>query len=156
MGSSYAISCKSCDYKKSFITGIGMMYAPHNLTDFEADNPLLPSLIRSERSVDFIKALLANKDAVIADSYSHEIYRCPKCGEFYGRFFIQLDYYDGGSFEVEYKCPKCKVALKPIEYDAFDDDVCEDKRISLEKYPCRPKCGKHSLFEGGEAYVLWN
>lgn len=27
MGRSYAISCKNCDYKDSFITGIGMMYA---------------------------------------------------------------------------------------------------------------------------------
>jgi hypothetical protein len=56
-----------------------MMYAPHKLTDFEADNPLLPSLIRSKKAIDFIKELLTDKGAVIADNYGHEIYRCPKC-----------------------------------------------------------------------------
>jgi predicted nucleic-acid-binding Zn-ribbon protein len=154
MGSSYAISCKNCNYTKSFITSIGMIYSPHNLIDFEADAPLMPSLIRSKKSVGFIKALLTDKGAVIADNYGHEIYRCPKCGEFYGRFFIHLDY-DGGSFEVEYKCTKCKAALEPIDYDTSIDDGWEDKRISLEKYPC-PKCGKHSLYESGEAYILWD
>lgn len=154
MGGSYAISCKNCDYSNSFITGIGMMYAPHNLTDFEADNPLLPSLIRSKKTVDFIKELLRDRNAVIADNYCHEIYHCSKCGEFYGRFFIYLDY-DGGSFEVEYKCTKCKTVLEPIKYDISDDDGCETKRIRIEKYPC-PKCGKHCLYEGGEAYILWD
>lgn len=138
MGSSYAINCKSCDYQNSFITGIGMIYAPHDLTDFETDNPLLPSLIRSKKAVDFIKTLLTVKGAVIADNYSHGIYRCPKCGEFYSRFFTHLDY-EGGSFEVEYKCTKCKTALEQIDYDTSDNDGWKDKRISLEKYPC-PKC----------------
>jgi len=154
MGSSYAISCKSCDYKNSFITGVGMMYAPHNLVDFEADNPLLPSLIRSKKAIDSIKALLTDKNAIISDNYGHKIYRCPKCGEFYARFFIHLDY-DGGSFEVEYKCSKCKTPLNLIEYATPDDDSYENKRVSLEKYPC-PKCGKHSLHEDGEAIILWD
>lgn len=154
MGSSYAISCKSCDYADSFITGIGMMYAPHNLMDFEVEKPLLPSLIRSKKTVDFIKELLRDKNAVIADNYGHEIYRCPKCGELYGRFFIHLDY-NGGSFEVEYKCPKCKTALEPIEYDISDEDGWETKTIRIEKYPC-PKCGKQCLYEGGEAHILWD
>ncbi len=153
MGSSYSISCKSCDYTDSFIIGIGMMYAPHNLTDFESENPLLPSLIRSKKTVDFIKELLKDKNAIIADDYGHEIYHCTKCGEFYGRFFIHLDY-DSGSFEVEYKCPKCKVILEPIDYDTPDDD-CDIKRVNLAKYPC-PKCGKHALYEGVEDYVLWD
>lgn len=113
---------------------------------------MLPSLIRSKKSVDFINALLAVKGAVIADNYGHEIYRCPKCGEFYGRFFI---HFDGGSFEVGYKCTKCKTALESIKYDTSDDAGWEAKRIILEKYPCT-KCGKHSSYEGGEAYVLWD
>ena len=154
MGSSYAISCKNCDYSRSFMIGIGMMYSPYHLMDFEADNPILPSLIRSKKSVDFIKELLTEKNAIIAHNFGHEIYRCPKCGEFYGRFFIHIDY-DGGSFEVEYKCTKCKVALKQIKYDITEANGCEEKIISLQKYPC-PNCGTHSLYEGGETYVLWD
>jgi uncharacterized protein with PIN domain len=130
------------------------MYAPHNLIDFKAENPLLPSLIRSKKMVDFIKELLKDKNAIITDGYGHEIYRCPKCGEFYGRFFIHLDY-DGGSFEVEYKCPKCKVTLERIDYKHFNDNYGDEKRVSLEKYPC-PKCGVYSLCDGEEAHVLWD
>lgn len=154
MGRSYAISCKNCDYKNRFITGIGMMYAPHNLTDFETDNPLLPSLIRSKKTIETIKSLLTDKGAVIADNYGHEIYSCPKCGEFHGRFFIHLDY-DGGSYEAEYKCSKCKTLLELIKHDSSDNAGWRDKEVSLEKYPC-PKCGTYSLSEDGEAIILWD
>lgn len=54
-----------------------------------------------------------------------------------------------------YKCTKCKTALESIKYDTSDDDGWEAKRIILKKYPCT-KCGKHSSYEGGEAYVLWD
>lgn len=156
MGSTNGISCRECDYSKDFKIGIGMMYSPYNLRDFESEFALLPYLIRSKKSIAYIKELLNDKNAVIADGYGHEIYRCPKCSEFYGRFFIHLDY-DGGSFEVEYKCTKCRTSLKQIDYDAKEEDEyeCGGKVMALEQYPC-PKCGKHSLYEGGTIMMLWD
>jgi DNA-directed RNA polymerase subunit RPC12/RpoP len=112
------------------------MYSPKNLIDFESDFALLPYLIRSKKTVSHIKGMLNSKNALIADNYGDEIYRCPKCGEFYERFFIHLDY-DDGSYEVEYKCTRCKNALKPIDYDVKDVDGWEEKEINLEKY-CLP------------------
>ncbi len=154
MGSSYNIGCKECDYNKSFHIGIGMMYSPHNLMDFESEFALIPSLIRSKKTVAQIKELLNNKGAVIANDYGHEIFRCPRCGEFYERFFIHLDY-DGGSFEVEYKCSKCKTKLKQIDYEAAEVTGWVERKINLQKYPC-PKCGKHSLFEDDRLMELWD
>ncbi|EGD50992.1 hypothetical protein TheetDRAFT_2180 [Thermoanaerobacter ethanolicus JW 200] len=115
-----------------------MEYSPYNLMNFESEFALLPHLIHSKKTIEHIKKLFLEKNSVIADGYGHKVYRCPKCDEFYGRFFIHLDY-DGDCFEVKYRCPKCKVVLHPIDCDV----VGEQKAINLENYPC-PKCGKYS------------
>jgi len=154
MGSSYEISCRECDYTKNFKIGIGMMYSPQNLRDFESEFAMLPYLIRSKKMLAHIKELLSKKSAVIADGYGHKIYLCPKCGEFNERFFIHLDY-DDGSFAVEYKCTNCKTALKAIDYDVTATDEWEEKEINLEKYAC-PKCGKYSLYEDGTMMMMWD
>lgn len=154
MGSSYGISCRECDYSKDFMIGIGMMYNPYSLRDFDSEFALLPHLIRSKKSLAYIKKLLNEKNAEIADGYGHEIYRCPKCGEFHGRFYLRLEY-DGGSYEVEYKCPKCKAGLKLIDYDINEVEGWQEKKINLEKYPC-PKCGNFSLYEDGNGLILWD
>jgi ssDNA-binding Zn-finger/Zn-ribbon topoisomerase 1 len=145
---------RECDYTKDFRIGIGMMYSPQNLIDFESDFALLLNLIRSKKAISHIKELLNSKNALIADNYGHEIYRCPKCGEFYERFFIHLDY-DGGSFEVEYKCTRCKHVLNPIDYEIKDGNGREEKEINLKKYPC-PKCGNYKLYEGGSLEMMWD
>lgn len=134
--------------------GLEMMYTPYNLMDFEAENPLPNSLIRSKKTVDFIKELLRDKNAVIADNYGHKIYRCPECDQLYGRFFIHQDY-NSGSYETEYKCSKCKTALELIGEDISDEDDWKTKRIRIEKYPC-PKCGKKCLSEDSKANILWD
>ncbi|MCZ2338381.1 MAG: hypothetical protein LC127_09285 [Chitinophagales bacterium] len=59
-----------------------MRYSPSNLMDFDSDFAMLPSLIRSKKTVEHIRILIENQNAVIADGYGHDTYRCPKCGEF--------------------------------------------------------------------------
>ena len=154
MGQSFGISCRECDYTKNFRIGIGMMYSPYSLRDFDSEFALLPSLIRSKKTLAHIKKLLEEENAEIADGYGHEIYRCPKCGDFHGRFYLRLEY-DGGSYEVEYKCPNCKTGLKLIDYDINEVEGWQEKEINLENYPC-PKCGKYSLYEGGTVLILWD
>lgn len=150
MGTSYEISCKECDYSKRFIIGIGMMYDLNNLMNVDADYPFLKLLIRSKKRISFIKELINKKNAIIANNYEHKIYRCPTCGEFYERFFIHIDY-DEGSYEVDYRCTKCKTLL-----EFLNNDVQEElKGINLNKYPC-PKCGKYSLYESEGLNILWD
>lgn len=126
------------------------MYSPHAVADLDCKDPLLPSLIKSKKAIDQIRHLLKEKKAKISN-YGHEVYCCPKCGEFHGRFFIHLDY-DGGSYEVPYRCGKCKVALKLVDYDL--DNGWGEKRVDLAKYPC-PQCGKHTFTEGG-SMIMWD
>jgi hypothetical protein len=64
MGSSFGIACRDCDYEFAF----------------------LPYLIRSKKTISHIKELVSDENAVIADDYGHEIYRCIKCSEFYESF----------------------------------------------------------------------
>ncbi|MBP1765041.1 MAG: hypothetical protein H6Q65_2099 [Firmicutes bacterium] len=154
MGSSYGICCKECDYAKSFKVGIGMMYSPLNLMEANSEFALLPSLIRSKKTVKYIGILLMDKRAVIADDYRHAVYRCPQCGEFYERFFIHLDY-DNGSFEVEYKCTKCKAKLELIEHEIVTDEGWKEREIDLQRYPC-PRCGKNGLYEDGSLMIMWD
>lgn len=153
MGSTYEISCRKCDYRKWFSVGIGMMYSPENLINFRSQFGLLPSLIRSKKTVDIIKGLLREKNAIIADNYGHAIYCCPKCGEFYERFFMHLDYV-GGTFEPEYKCTKCKKKLKQVNDDLSLEEVLNGKESYLMHYKC-PKCGCHFL-HGKDGGLLWD
>lgn len=153
MGTSFEVYCLSCDYNKNFQIGIGMMYSPYNLLDFSSELALLPRLIHSEKKITHIKELVIGKNAQIADEYGHEVYRCIKCGEFYERFYLSLEY-DGGSYKISYECPKCEVELERISYNNNEDDDLEVKSINFDKYPC-PKCGKHSLYEG-ELTMLWD
>ena len=94
------------------------------------------------------------KYAVIADGYGHDTYRCPKCGEFYGRFFIHLGY-PNGSFGVDYKCPKCKSVLERINCDFTQDYDMDVKNELLDTFPC-PKCGKRNLYINTVTRILWD
>lgn len=152
MGISYGISCRECDYSECFIIGIEMFYCPSKIMDFDSEITPLQGLISSQETIDHIRSLLQEKKAVFADNYGHEVYHCPKCGEFFGRFYIRLDY-DGGFYEVEHKCPKCDVKLNLIEHDVAEDNWGEKQRHP-EKYPC-PKCGKYCLYESGDMMIVW-
>ena len=154
MGSSYKISCKKCNYTKCFKIGIGMMYSPQNLGDFESKFAILPHLIRSRTVIAYIKKLMRDRGAEIADGYGHKIYRCKKCGEFYERFFIHLDY-DGESFEVDYKCTKCKSVLEIIDYDIKGRCGGQENEMDFAKYRC-PKCGEHSLYKERAMMTMWD
>ncbi len=157
MGNSVEICCDVCDYKKSFDLGVGMMYGPNNIIDIDSEYCILPGLIKSKKALAHIRELVEDKKAVLADDYGHEIYRCPKCRELDSRFFIHLDF-EGGSYEVAYRCTKCKAKLKVIDYDIIppeDEDEDEIKAMNLEKCPC-PKCGKFKLYEDYSNEVRWD
>ena len=122
--------------------------------DFDSDFAMLPSSNRSNKTVEHIRILIENQNAVIADGYGHDTYRCPKCGEFYGRFFIHLDY-PGGSFEPEYKCSKCRFNLERVNCDFTHGYDVDEKHELLASLPC-PKCGRNTLYVDTVTIILWD
>ena len=152
MGSTISLCCKDCCYKKDFTVGVGMMYSPDNIRDLDGEFAMLPDLIPSKRTLTYIKELLEERNAEITDDYGHGVYRCKKCGEFHGRFYLRLEF-DGGSYDVEYKCPRCKTKMERVDC-LLEPGDCKDSKVNLENYPC-PACGKHSLYEG-ESMLLWD
>ena len=152
MGSSFGIKCSECDYEKQFMLGIGMMYSPSNLEDVDSEFSLLPGLIKSKKTLNLVSGLLKDKNGRLGEFYGHKLFTCLKCREFYERFSYQIDY-DGGAFMPEYKCSKCKVPLSEVEYLKSEDEWNREV-IALSNYAC-PKCGKHSLYEGG-TMIMWD
>lgn len=141
MGSNTEIACQNCDYKEEFIIGIGMMYFQPNLTSIEGESALLPDIIKSKKIQLHIRKLVEDKNATIPNTYGHDIYHCKSCNSFYNRFFIHLDF-DGGSFEPEYSCPKCKKKLELVDYTIIsEEEFSPEKEWSFSKHSC-PKCGE--------------
>jgi hypothetical protein len=58
--------------------------------ELNSEFAILPTLIQSKKTIEHIRKLIEEENAVIADGYGYDTYRCPKCGEFYGRFFYSL------------------------------------------------------------------
>lgn len=145
MGLIYEIRCKSCEYEKEVWIGVGMSYSPQNIMDFDSKYSILPRVIHSKKTVDHMRKLIEEDDADILGRYGHDLYRCPKCGEFHVKFYIALDYPDGG-FEPDYRCGKCKISLERVADDFLGEYDCEeDQENLLEGLPC-PHCGKKSLY----------
>ncbi|MGH4139462.1 hypothetical protein [Clostridium sp.] len=153
MGSSYGIRCTKCDYEKQFKIGIGMMYSPDNLQDIDSEFSIFPSLIKSKKTLNLVRALLNEKNGRILGDCGHEIFVCPKCGEFYERFAYKVKY-DGGVFVPEYKCNKCKAVLCEAA-DVKKDAEGHRKGIDLSEFHC-PKCGKKSLIEDFSYVIMWD
>lgn len=149
MGTSFNVVCEECDYNKEFKIGIGMMFSPHRILDFNSELCFISYLIRSKKEVEYIKYLVKDKKATLTDGYGYDMYICPKCGELYSRFFMHLDFEDG-SCEINYKCTKCKQKLIIVDKEINDDEY----EINLFKIRC-PKCGKFSLTKG-VSYILWD
>ena len=151
MGYGIDIKCNKCEYTKSELMGIGRMYSPENIIDFNNEFNLLPSLIRSKKTVATIKNLVAKHDARLANKYGHDRYHCHKCKLFYNRFYLHLDY-NKGSFEPEYNCTKCQSPLERLDPDA------EDKNADVKDYSwgkC-PKCEKGFLYEEFGLMINWD
>lgn len=154
MGTGLVIYCGKCDYRKDFQVGIGMLHDPHRLVDLESESPILPSLIRSKKTLDQLRILLNNENVVVADRFGHYIYRCPSCNELYSRFFIHLEY-PGGSFEPEYRCSKCKSILGRVNHNSNECSVEETIETTLVSFPC-PKCESKSLHVDSRFTIMWD
>ena len=64
--------------------------------------------------------------------YEHMAYRCGKCGQFYQRFYVLIEYDGDNTYKTEYKCPKCRKDLEEV------------KEQEMEHYPC-PACHQKEL-----------
>lgn len=130
-----------------------MLYDPISVLAIDGEGALLPSLVRSKKTIAQIRKLVDEKGAVLAYGYGHSIYRCSQCSRFYGRFFIHLDH-RAGSYEIEYRCYKCRIPLKRLNID--DNDQRREPHESENLHECAcPKCGARSLWSMSEM-VIWD
>lgn len=151
------MQCAKCGYGKSFQLGIGMMYSPSRVFEsYHDEKPLLESLVRSRKIKERAFSLLKEQSASPADGYGHEIYYCPHCHELCERFYFRLTY-DGGSYEPEYQCTRCKHLLHRAKVMRKGGEIklyyANHKVIDWQ---C-PWCGHNRLDEGIPAeVVMWD
>ncbi len=150
MGRSFTIKCKQCDYSKTLMLGIGMLYSPDRIVDFDSEDSFLPHIIKSKKVMDHMKNLIKNKGGILRQTYEHKAYYCPECSYIDERFFFQIDYEDG-IFEPTYNCPKCK---KHLEIMQLGLDELEGP-IDFSAYSC-PSCGQHGLTEDYDSIMMWD
>ncbi|MCF7911899.1 MAG: hypothetical protein K9M99_05190 [Candidatus Cloacimonetes bacterium] len=151
MGSSIQIKCSNCNYSETFMLGIGMMYNPIRVLDFDPKHGMLPQMVRSKKTIEQIRTLIEDKHAELDRDYGHKIYHCNSCKMLFERFYIKL-VYEGGIFEIDYKCPTCKSILEPVNRSAQNDS---DELPDLKNYNC-PECGKHSLYKDEYEVICWD
>jgi hypothetical protein len=131
MGSGIIVHCESCEYKKEFYLGLGMMYSSlENVID----------CVDHWRRAEVLEILQNHK--VEKRSYEHKLYGCMNCAGLYAKFYVKIDYNGGKVYETDFMCGKCKSGLVEIK------DVRE-----VENRPC-PKCKQKTLCV--EESILWD
>lgn len=63
--------------------------------------------------------------------------------------------YEDGRYQLEYKCPECKTALKQIESYLNELDGNKIEKIDFRDYSS-PKCGKDTLSEDFTVSIFWD
>jgi len=65
MGRSLTIKCKECDYSKTLMLGIGMLYSPDRIIDFDIEDNSLPDIIKSKEIIEQMKKLIQTKGGIL-------------------------------------------------------------------------------------------
>ena len=120
MGEGITIECKSCDYKKSFTLGVGMMYA-------SLENVI--SQVSPKRREDVLNII--HNEEVYEVNYQHKLFFCSHCHNLESRFDYFILYNNNKKYKPIFCCPECRKKLIPVEEP-------------IENIPC-PKCGKKAL-----------
>lgn len=133
MGYGFELKCKECDYSQNFFLGIGMMYS-------DLKNVVNEENIKSKKLRKDIMEITDNH-SVEESTFSHELYRCEKCGKLYRKFYVELHYDEEKVFKTEYHCVKCRETLKIVDVDKIENIAC-------------PKCHNRRLYRDME--MLWD
>jgi predicted RNA-binding Zn-ribbon protein involved in translation (DUF1610 family) len=163
MGEFVKIQCTNCDFRRYFCIGIGLLDTIQWYQTHRTGENSISLLTHSNRASSKIYNLIDNESATIANDFGREIYRCKKCGEFYGRFYIHLNY-QNGSHEVLYACPTCKNKMERVKRNKKQDNVdsemndhlySNNQELNTLEYPC-PKCGEMHLQEVHDLFTKWD
>ena len=120
MGQGFSYKCSKCNYTLEYIQGIGYLYP------LVADK-MLNEMQQGNFGKRFMEA--ANKATAPKVKFSHELYRCGKCGDL--RPDLKIALYDGDKLimskrqicgkccrqmsmvknNLDLRCPKCKSEL---------------------------------------------
>lgn len=129
MGERIIVECLRCDYQKSFLLGVGMMYS-------SLEHVI--SLVSPTRHDEVLKIL--QTQVIHAVNYEHKLFVCPKRNRLAGRFDYLISYNDNQIYRPYFRCPKCRIKLVPIS-ETVTDLYC-------------PQCGEKSLNQ--HVGILWD
>jgi hypothetical protein len=135
------ISCQSCDYKKDFYLGVGVMYS-------SLESVWNVILLRSRQDV---KSILANFTVTSTD-FAHELYHCTNCNEIYEKFWVKIDFKtstnEEKTYETKFKCPQCYKELSLVrKAEETEDEEKSDAELYtpfIAVLPCL-SCGEEVL-----------
>jgi Zn finger protein HypA/HybF involved in hydrogenase expression len=171
MGTFYDIECNDCEYFLPVTEGIGMahkqdtvFYGPDDSTGnwsagspdsyYEDDKPMLLSLVESKEIQDAAFAAIS-RGAIPDYSYGHELYFCSKCNNLENLFYFKL-LSSTEQYEPDYRCSKCKTALRRVVFKHDKDLQIETKYRNNRKVELKcPDCGSKKLTISG-GYILWD
>ena len=78
----------------------------------KTNQELLEKMRKGELGEDFRKAIHEHPEAVV--NHSNELYRCPECGELFGRMSIELRISGGVLVSAAQGCDKCGSHLELV------------------------------------------
>lgn len=163
MGEFVKIRCTNCDFNRYFCIGTGLLDTVQWYQTHRKGENSISLLTHSNRASSKIYNLIDHESATIVNDFGREIYRCKKCGAFYGRFYIHLNYQDG-NYEVLYACPTCKNKMERIKRHNTIDRInaemmspscSNNQELNSLEYPC-PKCGEQHLQEVHDLFTKWD
>lgn len=104
MGYGITVECASCDYKETFMLGVGMMYG-------SLENVI--SQVTAARREEVLDIL--HHHEVEGVSYEHKLFICPNCNTLGERFDYSIFYEDGQLCKPYFRCSECRTKLVPVE-----------------------------------------
>lgn len=128
------IRCRNCGFEKDFYFGTGLIHAAD--CDMDAEDALLPRLIKDEDKIRRLKAMLEQEGGALVSDYQFGLFQCAACGAFYKRFVYHVTFEDGHCYEPAYTC-ECGGKLEALDLEQLD----------LSEIAC-PDCGQKTLYEG--------
>lgn len=118
MGTLILTSCRQCKHPGDhFFLEIGMA------EEYQTLEGVITFLRESQRRK--ITQFLENNQFTETD-YGHQLFHCEQCNHLNARLWIRLSSEQGDSFELSFRCSKCRTKLKKmIDIDAIQNIPCE-------------------------------
>ena len=129
MGHGNFVLCKSCEYEREFMLGVGMMYGSlQNILEF-----------MDKRSSDEVSKILQENSDLHFETDRHCVYQCRNCFSIQEKLHLLIyDKQEKLIYRTQSKCSKCKIKRRRVR----------EKDNLLHQIIC-PKCKNKELIVNG-------